>query len=1180
MNASLLILSITAAIVSAIPFTALIVGILKIGVAIVELVAILSIIGGLSKLLNAEKGLAAFGDLMYSLGHAFGRLVDGFNAGATQNLAKVGRNLTNFSNNASGFFDGMKQVDGSVLDGVKNMVAIITQMTGASLVEAIGSWLIGENAIDRLAKDMTSLGNGIAGYANAISGITDVKPAAFEGAMNTAKSMVELQETLPKTGGLAQLITGWKDLGKFGGDISKLGRSLQSYADSTVGFSNVSDKSLNKAAKVAKGLCDLQNALPPTGGFKQLLEGGKDLAGFSADIPGLGTALKTYASTVSSGFSDVEDKTVERARKTAAGLVTLLNEMPETGGLKQLVEGAKDLGGFAEDIPAFGNALEKYADNIKCYKEVDDKTVKRAATTASGLAEILNALPETGGLKQQIEGAKDLGTFAEDIPAFGDALEEYANNIKSYKEVDDKTVKKAATAASGLADLVNAIPATGGWLEKVTGAKSLSTFATDIPAFGTALTEYGNNIKDFGEVKDSTNKKAKLAAEGLAAMVNAIPLAGGWLQKITGAKDLGTFSEDIPAFGSALSSYATNIKGFDKVSDSTNEKAIAASNGLANMVNAIPATDGWLQKITGAKDLEGFKDFIPDYAAALETYATNIKSFEDVSDTASKNAETASAGLANMVNAIPETDGWLQKITGAKNLESFASFIPTYAEALGTYADNIKDFKDIDSDTVNSMSTISSGLASMLEVIPEEGGLLQLYTGTINLASFAENCAALGAGIAQFASSVNGVKIDNSENVTGVVDLIKQFVKESDKEGGFFKTIGDFFGGKQDPTVLSSMMSQFGTDLKTFSDSIKNVGFDNKDEVIQMMKDMGEFVDSLDVEGGFWEGISNFFGGKKDIVAFSSKMATFGTNFKTFSDGLVNAAATTSNFELVKALMLAYSGLAKQIEEDGNDDYSFYDLGNSISEAFIGNLAKGIQNGESEVENSVGYVSTEGAGAAKRKYYEFWNAGNYLGQGIRNGISAMADSIKTAAMNAASGALNAITVTWAINSPSRAAAELGMYFDLGLARGIDEYSSSIDSSATGVGNHVMDSMRDTISKLGTDSLYGMDMQPTIRPVLDLTNVQHGIGQMNGMFSGSYFSRGIGGMSFTDGRIIAAPRNADVIREMQTLYNRIDTLNEAVSNMKIVLDTGTLVGATSKKIDNRLGDYTMRRGRGN
>jgi hypothetical protein len=47
-----------------------------------------------------------------------------------------------------------------------------------------------------------------------------------------------------------------------------------------------------------------------------------------------------------------------------------------------------------------------------------------------------------------------------------------------------------------------------------------------------------------------------------------------------------------------------------------------------------------------------------------------------------------------------------------------------------------------------------------------------------------------------------------------------------------------------------------------------------------------------------------------------------------------------------------------------------------------------------------------------------------------------------------------------------------------------------------------------------------------------------------------------------------------------LQTKIEQLGEAVTNMKLVLDTGALVGGTSARMDDALGTLAMRKGRGN
>ena len=62
------------------------------------------------------------------------------------------------------------------------------------------------------------------------------------------------------------------------------------------------------------------------------------------------------------------------------------------------------------------------------------------------------------------------------------------------------------------------------------------------------------------------------------------------------------------------------------------------------------------------------------------------------------------------------------------------------------------------------------------------------------------------------------------------------------------------------------------------------------------------------------------------------------------------------------------------------------------------------------------------------------------------------------------------------------------------------------------------------------------------------------------------------MSRTDSR--------EIVSELQKLSKQFEDLSTAVENMQIVLDTGTLVGQTSAKMDAQLGTAAARRERAN
>ena len=128
-----------------------------------------------------------------------------------------------------------------------------------------------------------------------------------------------------------------------------------------------------------------------------------------------------------------------------------------------------------------------------------------------------------------------------------------------------------------------------------------------------------------------------------------------------------------------------------------------------------------------------------------------------------------------------------------------------------------------------------------------------------------------------------------------------------------------------------------------------------------------------------------------------------------------------------------------------------------------------------------------------------YSAGSYMMQGLANGISsnsyAAAAAAAAAARNAAQAARNALQ----IQSPSKVFEEIGMYVDMGLAQGISKYSNISDKSAKTTAENAAENMRKALSTILNDD-FNDDI--VIRPVLDLSDIQNGVGQMNSMLNNS------------------------------------------------------------------------------
>ena len=88
-----------------------------------------------------------------------------------------------------------------------------------------------------------------------------------------------------------------------------------------------------------------------------------------------------------------------------------------------------------------------------------------------------------------------------------------------------------------------------------------------------------------------------------------------------------------------------------------------------------------------------------------------------------------------------------------------------------------------------------------------------------------------------------------------------------------------------------------------------------------------------------------------------------------------------------------------------------------------------------------------------------------------------------------------------VNSPSKVFMEIGRYVDEGLAVGIDKYAKTAIDATEDMGNDTISSISSVLSNISDYINDEMDADPTIRPVLDLSNITDGAQTINDLLSG-------------------------------------------------------------------------------
>ena len=308
-----------------------------------------------------------------------------------------------------------------------------------------------------------------------------------------------------------------------------------------------------------------------------------------------------------------------------------------------------------------------------------------------------------------------------------------------------------------------------------------------------------------------------------------------------------------------------------------------------------------------------------------------------------------------------------------------------------------------------------------------------------------------------------------------------------------------------------------------------------------------------------------------------------------FANGIDPNAANQAMIDL------ANNGLDALTSQEGLNCHSpsrkTYEIGQN---ATLG-LANGVKD---SAANRTLYYNSLGLGDKVVKAIEVFlkiSKAVEIGTNFCNGLAAGFVSGGQNVVNKASALANAIYQTFIrkflIHSPSKVMADIGEYIMMGLGNGIDDGSTYVERQTGESVDNIIDSMKENLygilDNVGEDGVY----QPVIRPVFDMTALDQGWNDINSWFANSQginLNSNISRLTPTtydqnnDQAIVDAINNIDtggIKNEIQAMRTDISTLQTAITNMQVVMNTGALVGQLMNPLDSALGQKAMLNNRG-
>ena len=861
------------------------------------------------------------------------------------------------------------------------------------------------------------------------------------------------------------------------------------------------------------------------------LTGGSSMTDFAQQLAPFGTAMVNFSNIVD---GKINGTAVEAAANAGAMLAEMANTIPKTGGLFQFFGGEHDMLTFSSQIKLFGNAIVGFSETVK--GKIDGKDIEVAANAGSMLAEMANTIPKTGGLFQFFGGEHDMLTFSSQIKLFGNAIVGFSETVKG--KIDGKDIEVAANAGSMLAEMAKTIPNTGGLFQFFSGEHDISTFSDQIVEFGAAIAEFSDTVADG--IDENAVVAAATAGSMLAEMANTIPNSGGLFQFFSGEHDMEDFGEQLVDFGDAMYDFADSVDG---INPDTTVAAAEAAKTIAGIANSLP----------DEIDFSVFGD-----EANLGSVAKAIKSFSDNSNGIQPyivdNGVNAGKKVIELAKSIPGEGGIKGIFSGDK------SSIDTFGAQLVSFGSSIKSFSSevsgIDGTYISTAVTVGQQMIELAKQIPNDGGLKGFLAGDTDMTAFGKQLVSFGTAIKKFANAVSGIDSGSVSSATSSAEDIIEMTKRIPTSGG---GIGTLASGSM--SSFGEELVTLGESIKTFVETAGGVDVGTIERVIEQFETaMGDlkvvsettleeikmiFENMKNTTESSFRKLETAFTNAANDITFT--MNTMSNDMKsTFTEmehttnlsfsGLVNVVENANgemsqgmrnmSKDIDKALrsmnktsLAAFEALNYTIRESGTmialtmdnalltalntidrRKETFYDAGVTLMKRFINGINTAIHT-ISKVTEKIAAEALSGVNNYVL-YDKFYNAGKYLVQGFANGITDNTYIAKAKAKAMAEAAARAAEEALDIHSPSRVFYEIGDFAGQGFVNAfVDNYAN-----AYGAGSSIAESatkgLTNAISSISDIAMDSIDAEPTIRPVLDLSDIKSGAKQINTMFSRS------------------------------------------------------------------------------
>lgn len=1080
----------------------------------------------------------------------------------------------------------------------------------------LADW-IGDNTWGTMQAGLVAYGGALVEFSNAVAGVS--KTNVSQGAWAT-RELANAMDGLPNSGGKLADFLGDNNWVTFSNGLGPYGSALKSFSDYVSGVSVDAVKNGKDATILLGEAYSVVQGIPTSGYWQQIYTGlgeyGRILKWFSDDISKVNTdqLLKVVTATnnLASGLVKIKEGKLDKNEIKWDNVVSNIQEFRNILGsdVALLADTVSDTtkNGILQ-IRAYMNEIRESFGAITSISESDIQAYSDRITL------LLDSVREARDMSNTISR----GTLLENFKNVGqDMFDGIAEGIK-----DDSVIKSVVqtTADSILSNFRKylGIPtnsetgaSSGSFKMKVYGKQMVAGFIAGIDEdteigsdamklFAQKMLKAFSTAAQISEANDAGKAVGEGYIDGVASVTASTAKSGGMTDEVEGVLTADGKTADTAAkagmdtaqnwFDSTIDTIKTGAAGAkDKIAGWINGIFNGGSQGILNNlgidINSLLLGDATINDSDLSKY---FKDLNKD----VDGYSFDSK-LQQAKDEFDALLESYKQGKIDQAEYDRQYTALLKKYTSEQ--------VGLIAYAQGQMKKHVEDtFKDINSDFEKQISDIQKKMDDLADNVTKP--MEEAFTVKTNKDVYDEKMQEYQNRIDELTAKKDELIEQYGEEHMWVKQAERDIESATKKMNEYKKSYED-----SSQEAYDAKMAEYAANLekleKKKSRIIKRYGEESQaarqveKQIQKVNSEMEKYqkthkvlndedIASVDYADTF----------KKETVALANYNQTIKKlQARKVDDSILQMLAGETDIKKAAGIADYLNSLSDAELKAISDQYSIYQAaGKDLAQTFY---APEMEQAVLDYTNSI--ISTMNTLPESAQAI-----GVNMIAGLTSGFSSETEASLAQIGTSGQSITDELKRIYDIHSPSRVMREeIGYNLADGLIRGfldrLKMWTNGLNAKVmSDLGISADDSMIDVesfntvLSDLTAAIQNRLDTQPTITPVLDLTQFDAGIAQMQtkiNMQTPTYLVNSAMTVNSSDASVVAAINGLGT-----TLSNKLDSINpinaigtldanvttgisnlgNTISGMTVVLDTGTLVGEISAD----LGMASTMKGRG-